>query len=192
MAEWCIYNRERITGMRVVELGSGAGLVGLTCYKLCQPSFVTLTDYHPKVLETLRYNLVSNITSTADHQRGIEIQPLDWIEFSKDGSSSLPADVVLASGKTDLNKLRYLIKCMLISSNYACFLDVVYDADLIPGLVGTLTKLLDGSNNRQKLPIASIVACTERNEETLERFLSELGKSHIKNRLTPFHFYTTM
>lgn len=105
LAEWCICNRERIAGLTVVELGSGAGLVGLTCHKMCQPRSVTLTDFHPKVLETLRYNLQSNLPTT---DRCIEIQSLDWVEFSKDGSS-LPADVILASGMINLNKLPWKI-----------------------------------------------------------------------------------
>lgn len=53
--------------------------------------------------------------------------------------------------------------------------DIVYDEELIPFLVGTLVKLLQPKRNVNKLPSA-IIACTERNEETLERFLSELGK----------------
>jgi hypothetical protein len=39
--------------------------------------------------------------------------------------------------------------------------------------VGTLSKLLHPRDN--KLPPSAIVACTERNQETLNRFLDELG-----------------
>lgn len=98
MAEWCIYNFEKIAGRRVVELGSGAGLVGLTCYKMCYPKFITMTDFHPKVLETLDFNVKTNVPSELVNNACIKIQSLDWVEFSRDGSC-LPADLVLASGR---------------------------------------------------------------------------------------------
>jgi hypothetical protein len=66
------------------------------------------------------------------------------------------------------------------------FPDVVFDVELIPALVGTLSKLLHPRDN-QLLPSA-IVACTERNQETLNRFLYELG-----NVLgIPFHFDSSL
>lgn len=97
LAEWCIANRERISGMAVIELGSGAGLVGLTCYKMCQPRFITLTDFHPKVIETLRYNLKNNEVITSRSGSLIQVQALDWMEFSRNGND-LEADLIVASG----------------------------------------------------------------------------------------------
>ena len=86
--------------MTVVELGSGAGLVGLTCYKTCQPRYVTMTDFHPKVIETLRYNVETNRLITSENCiPSIDIQPLDWMEFYTKNESSLRADLVLASGE---------------------------------------------------------------------------------------------
>lgn len=60
--------------------------------------------------------------------------------------------------------------------------DVVYDVDLIPALVTTLSKLLDPKNTQKMVPTA-IVVCTERNEETLNYFLSQLGNIGGENRL---------
>lgn len=97
LAEWCIANRERFNGMSVIELGSGAGLVGLACYKICQPRFITLTDFHPKVMETLSYNLETNKLITLQSDSSIHMQSLDWIEYSTNGNG-LQADMVLASG----------------------------------------------------------------------------------------------
>lgn len=66
------------------------------------------------------------------------------------------------------------------------FPDVVFDVDLIPALVGTLSKLLHPRDS--KLPPSAIVACTERNEETLNRFLYELGNiiGHPVSNLSRF------
>lgn len=165
LAEWCIANRERISGMAVIELGSGAGLVGLTCYKMCQPRFITLTDFHPKVIETLRYNLKNNEVITSRSGSLIQVQALDWMEFSRNGND-LEADLIVAS-------------------------DIVYDEELIPFLVGTLVKLLQPKRNVNKLPSA-IIACTERNEETLERFLSELGSRPPRGRHNTIKTLTTV
>lgn len=97
LAEWCIHNVDKIRKRRVVELGSGSGLVGLTCLKKCSPSSVILTDYHPKVLETLLYNVNLNKTSGVCD---ITVESLDWREFSENPEQNpLFADVILASGK---------------------------------------------------------------------------------------------
>jgi len=88
-------NSSAIDSKVVVELGSGAGLVGLICYKKCNPKSVIVTDFHPKVLETLQTNVQMN--SAAE----IQVSSLDWVEFAQQGSSNKlgpPPDVVLASG----------------------------------------------------------------------------------------------
>lgn len=103
MAEWCLNSADKLHSKNVIELGSGAGLVGLTCSKLCGPSSVTLTDYHPKVMETLRFNV--NINASSNVPR-VDVVPLDWIEFSEsngDDNGNLHGDVILASGKLDFS-----------------------------------------------------------------------------------------
>ena len=49
----------------------------------------------------------------------------------------------------------------------------MYDKAVMPALVGTLNKLLQSSNKCSQ-PYA-VVACTVRNEDTLQDFLAELG-----------------
>lgn len=56
-----------------------------------------MTDFHPKVMETLRYNLENN-QLIENSSPPIDIQPLDWMEFHTKSESSLQADLVLASG----------------------------------------------------------------------------------------------
>ncbi len=56
-----------------------------------------MTDFHPKVMETLRYNLENN-QLIENSSPPIDIQPLDWMEFYTKSESSLQADLVLASG----------------------------------------------------------------------------------------------
>ena len=52
---------------------------------------------------------------------------------------------------------------------------MVFDADLIPALVATLSRLLLGGKSD---PFA-VVACTVRNEETLRQFKFHLGTYYI-------------
>ena len=114
MAEWCLANVDRVAGKKVVELGSGSGLVGLTCWKKCDPASVILTDFHPKVLETLLHNIESNLSKegalSSLHENGthfqvgnklISIESLDWIAYSEGNSDNydIEGDIILASGK---------------------------------------------------------------------------------------------
>lgn len=96
LAEWCLANSSAIDSKVVVELGSGNGLVGLTIFKKCNPKSVIVTDFHPKVLETLKTNVQMNSATE------IQVSSLDWVEFAQQGSSSNkaigPPDVILASG----------------------------------------------------------------------------------------------
>ncbi|KAF9906566.1 hypothetical protein BX616_000679 [Lobosporangium transversale] len=60
---------------KILELGSGTGLVGFAAALFSNPRGpkVILSDYHPNVISTLRYN------STLNHLDGrCEIQLLDW------------------------------------------------------------------------------------------------------------------
>lgn len=49
----------------------------------------------------------------------------------------------------------------------------MYDKAVMPALVGTLNKLLQSSNKCSQA--YAVVACTVRNEDTLQDFLAELG-----------------
>jgi len=181
LAEWCLANSDQINGKKVVELGSGLGLVGLTCWKKCKPSSLILTDFHPKVLETLVHNVgnqfskegtISNSDEWGTHFRLsdaiLSVQFLDWIAFSERNSNDhhIEGEIILAS-------------------------DVVYDLDIIPSLTTTLSKLLSRTTSSGIRPVA-IIACTIRNEETERHFLSQIverGMSFIELPPVPQVFH---
>jgi len=164
LAEWCLANSDKLDGIKVVELGSGLGLVGLTCWKKCNPSSMILTDFHPKVLETLVHNIENNlsnenIVSSDDYGTHFQLSDailsvkfLDWIAFSEGNSNDyhIEGDIILAS-------------------------DVVYDLDIIPSLVTTISKLLSRTTSTGTQPTA-VIACTVRNEETEKHFLSQIAE----------------
>lgn len=98
LAEWCIQHAEFFREKTVIELGSGSGLVGLTCLKMCRPKSVTLTDHHSKVLESLQCNVqINNHSQRESTDTHVQVRSLDWIEFSQN-KDTLDADIVLASG----------------------------------------------------------------------------------------------
>ncbi|KAF7723176.1 hypothetical protein EC973_002311 [Apophysomyces ossiformis] len=64
---------------RVLELGTGTGMVGLVCGMLGARE-VHVTDYHPRVLENVAVNLNLN------HSRAV-VSKLDFIEVANDNSA---------------------------------------------------------------------------------------------------------
>ncbi|KIJ59379.1 hypothetical protein HYDPIDRAFT_162493 [Hydnomerulius pinastri MD-312] len=97
---------------RVLELGAGTGLVGLTAAKLLQalPAWknrrvtVVATDFHPSVLENLQSNTELNFsTSSNDRDDSISVtsQFLDWSSFLTTASKPKvlfnPFDVVFGA-----------------------------------------------------------------------------------------------
>ncbi|KAG0343044.1 hypothetical protein BG004_005499 [Podila humilis] len=65
---------------KILELGSGTGLVGFTATLFSNPKGpkVTLSDYHPNVLNTLHHNAKLNHLDTR-----CDIQLLDWRDILK-------------------------------------------------------------------------------------------------------------
>ncbi|KAI7897967.1 putative methyltransferase-domain-containing protein [Cokeromyces recurvatus] len=82
-----------ISECSVLELGTGTGMVGLVCDHLGAAE-IHVTDYHPRVLENVAYNIKLN-KSRANVSR------LDFIEVAKSVNSNewqnIKFDVVIAS-----------------------------------------------------------------------------------------------
>lgn len=76
----------------VLELGTGTGMVGLICDHLGAAE-IHVTDYHPRVLENVAYNMQLNKSRA-------QVSKLDFIEVSKDQAPEWldkKFDVVIAS-----------------------------------------------------------------------------------------------
>lgn len=76
----------------VLELGTGTGMVGLICDHLGAAE-IHVTDYHPRVLENVAYNIQLNKSRA-------QVSKLDFIEVSKDQALEWldkKFDVVIAS-----------------------------------------------------------------------------------------------
>ncbi|KAF9457366.1 hypothetical protein BDZ94DRAFT_1273378 [Collybia nuda] len=95
------------SGLRVLELGAGTGLVSLVVGKLFESladeTDVTIvaTDYYPSVLMNLEANVRSNFPSEASSPIRISTHTLDWSAFpdepGHDRSLDEPFDVILGA-----------------------------------------------------------------------------------------------
>ena len=60
LARYVIHKSSQFRQKRVLELGAGVGIAGIAAKKWTQSTEVDITDYHPKVLENIRFNLKKN------------------------------------------------------------------------------------------------------------------------------------
>ncbi|KAG1145497.1 hypothetical protein G6F37_001523 [Rhizopus arrhizus] len=74
---------------KVLELGAGTGMVGLVCDQLGATS-VHMTDYHPRVLENVAYNVRLNHSQATTSK-------LDFIEIAHSDDEQEQYDIVIAS-----------------------------------------------------------------------------------------------
>ncbi|KAI9183991.1 hypothetical protein H9P43_003044 [Blastocladiella emersonii ATCC 22665] len=121
LAEYLLRHPSLVRGQHVVELGSGAGMLGLV---LASPAVgarrVTLTDVHGDVLRLLAANVKRFQSSTTDAP-AMDVACVDW--FTATSADPVPAsvpDVVLCA-------------------------DTAYDPDLLPGLTSCLAAFFGAS-----------------------------------------------
>jgi len=74
---WIIQNRNIFEGKKVLEVGSGVGIAGLTAALFAKQ--VVLSDYTPKLLKVLRKNLKENGTKYAQIHNAAKVISLDWL-----------------------------------------------------------------------------------------------------------------
>lgn len=104
-------------GPRILELGSGCGVVGLRVAGLCSTSDVLLTDL-PEAIDILNHNVKH--ARFVSRRGKIATMVLDWDEPLPETVAKQPPDLVIVS-------------------------DCTYNSDSIPGLVNTLTSVAENS-----------------------------------------------
>lgn len=152
-------------GVRILELGSGAGLLGALCGQLKQDGRVLLTDLEGQVLDRLRATIDKSVSFfpsclrccrvlTVDHSSDccsqldmMQVQGLDWRDIDRDLLASFKPDIILAA-------------------------DVVYDPDLCEPLACTLKTALEVGSAE----VHALLASTVRNDETYQIFMKALGE----------------
>jgi protein-lysine N-methyltransferase EEF2KMT len=150
-----------LRGRRVLELGSGAGMLGAAICKLFDPSLFVFSDYHEDVLHALHTTVEMNNLSIQGAALRTEVRSLHWDSCSEAELASVDPHLVLGA-------------------------DIVYDADLFPGLIRVLSALLHTRPNGSAC--SCFLACTVRNPETLSSFTAALHHAG----LFPCHHTVTL
>jgi len=162
LAEYLMEYPSHVAGKNVVELGAGIGLTGMVAY-LKGANSVHLSDYTDACLYNLHYNIKINSSLLSDYKRtqaSITSGYLDWCECSKNMSDCSSVDL---KSQTSLDALA--------NADVVLAADVVYDREVIPGLVKVVKYIMSTSKK-----VYAIIATTFRNEVTFELFEKELKK----------------
>lgn len=159
LADWSLQNKSEFTNKTVLELGSGVGLTGIIVSKFCNPSNTYLSDCHSSVLEMLCANVrlnFANATVKVENRSSSNVLEI----IMEDGRCLSALD--LPWGEMDDDFAKSIDPDVIFAS------DIVYDPELFKDLIYALSNFL-------KLGKCKVIlACTERNPETLEMFLNEL------------------
>lgn len=183
LSEWCISNKDLLQDKSVLELGSGVGLVGLTIARTCQPRSVTLTDCHPAVLATLCQNLTQNLPQVTDVNLQNTVKDSDRtfrdsnIADSAVNASDDTGGVCLFSSVLEGREVNVLdLPWEEVGERPSGSPDVVLGADIVydSAIFEPLSKALVYFLSRN-LESYAVLACTERNKDTLGGFLQVLG-----------------
>ena len=90
LAGWLDHRADALAGLRVLELGAGAGLPGLIAARCAAVGSVTLTDVVPATLENLRHNYRG--------AAGVEVRALDWHACAaSEAAGEPPVDLILCA-----------------------------------------------------------------------------------------------
>ena len=92
LTRYCLQNKEIFKDKRIIELGTGCGLLGISILKqIPLISHYTFSDYQDSVLENLNKNIIKN---DLKENKKYDIIKLDWRDYSK---IDLKYDIILGS-----------------------------------------------------------------------------------------------
>lgn len=154
-------------GKRVLELGSGTGVVGISIASdpTAQPRECILTDFHDEVLVNLQHNVAINAETT--QPTSMTVSQLDWRSFDASAYSD-NVDVILAA-------------------------DCTYAPDIVTDLLLALSKLLPVLPRNNEVPSTevkrisfhgvskiAVVAATVRDPDTFAGFMLGLSENRFR------------
>lgn len=185
-----------------MEVGCGAGLLGITLLKTHSIRDYTFTDCHYRVLNFLIHNLqmnfppvsaegiaLSSSTSSAasdslqERIRQTTDGPPMLIKEDKVKGTSYHQKINDSGGEivvqhldwTEFNAEDFRKFDVILGS------DIVYERSLIPGLCSVIRNFLTRSESSS--PGVAYIACTERSHTTLKCFEEELDKAQLSHKV---------
>ncbi|KAK5577929.1 hypothetical protein RB653_002877 [Dictyostelium firmibasis] len=168
LSDFILSNQNLFINQKILELGSGTGLVGIILDFIKPLKKLILTDYSPKVLKNLKVNMELN---------NIEIEDLinddeKVNDVNKDDNNKINQVRVLDWEIEDLNILNNYSG--LNDSNIILGADIVYEPSLCKYLVSILYFLLERNDNS-----VAYISSTIRNQSTFSIFQKELNDKNL-------------
>ncbi|KAN0035845.1 hypothetical protein ACTA71_005136 [Dictyostelium dimigraforme] len=172
LSDFILSNQNLFVNQKILELGSGTGLVGIILDFIKPLKKVILTDYSPKVLKNLKVNMELN---------NIEIQ--DFINDDDDEDKKIINNVNKENDKINVVRvLDWEIEDLNILNNYSGLndsniilgADIVYEPSLCKYLVSILYFLLERNENS-----VAYISSTIRNQSTFSIFQKELKDKNL-------------
>ncbi|KAI0073952.1 hypothetical protein K474DRAFT_125683 [Panus rudis PR-1116 ss-1] len=158
LAEYLIQNPELVAGKKVLELGCGAGLLGIITASLQQTAGTNgslyLTDVRPDVLRRCESNVVLPCNKSSQHSN-VHYELLNWADAISDSTAGEVKD-----------------KIAQIAPDIVLGADVLFDPSDIPALVKVLDIALQSLEGTRQ----ALIALTIRNADTVKGFLDAAGQ----------------
>ncbi|KAL1951104.1 hypothetical protein VTO73DRAFT_253 [Trametes versicolor] len=158
LAQYLLSNTELIRGRNTLELGCGAGLLGIVAASVQLagstdwPS-LWLTDVNEIVLQRCEHNLKLQCNQSHEHPN-LHIRTLDWSDAA-DTKRCSSVHAVFDEAQPEI----------ILGA------DVGYDPSIIPPLLDILVLALSSPSNGYKRE--AYIAITQRNEDTLAGFIRQ-------------------
>nr|CAD7408156.1 unnamed protein product [Timema poppensis] len=187
LAEWCVTHRLMLAHKEILELGSGAGLTGLTVSLCCRPRSFHFSDCHPAVLQLLCHNVALN----TKHPAKTKLSEAEDCHTQTRPTGNQNLDDIVderVKYRTNFNgtllQVLYLpwediphnIVGVNLSPDFVLASDVVYDASIFDPLCNAFCHFIF----QGKHGCTVVLACTVRNKDTLEQFLSLLDSRGLQ------------
>ncbi|XP_049858527.1 putative protein N-methyltransferase FAM86B1 isoform X3 [Schistocerca gregaria] len=170
LADWCLSHSEELRDKEVLELGSGVGLTGIATVLCCELRSYSFSDCHAAVLSTLCENVLLNLSTPNDK---------DCHGFVDNVTKTTDNTLLRIKHKnTDVAVMNLpwadVTKNTITEVDFVLAADVVYDTSTFTELCQALKNLL----HYQKT--VAIIACTVRDQNTIQQFLHTLAQYEIK------------
>ncbi|KYQ88422.1 hypothetical protein DLAC_11127 [Tieghemostelium lacteum] len=160
LSDFILGNKHLFENKRILELGSGTGLIGLVLKFISNLKSVVLTDYSPKVLYNLRDNLLLN-----------NIQCTDSIDLEINENPKEVDENIFKVRLFDweIPDIEHIDQCLDLQSDIILGADIVYEPSLCKYLVAILNRILCNSTSS-----VAYISSTIRNEQTFGIFKNEI------------------
>ncbi|KAH9837356.1 putative methyltransferase-domain-containing protein [Rhodofomes roseus] len=164
LAEFLFKHSELVQGKRVLELGCGAGFLGIVVATLQQRCGIArakehgrpslwLTDVDSNVLSRCQDNIQLPCNASSCHP-DVHCAKLNWMDANNPAARpSLESTICTVNADVIIGA------------------DIVFDPAIIPALVDTMSLIMHSGQSKSGKHIIAYIALTVRNEETLSRFV---------------------